>query len=280
MGLTLGLSGRGRRRGGGVRRDAHEGRIGSADAADPHPHVHQANPQGHGPKGITSRPRSGRMTGTARVASSKSRWTAATTPARKRTAATDKVRHMPSISDPGPGRPGDDRGGTGAAGARPACIALLVLLAGSAPAAAQPGYQAELSTLGEVILGDWYEIERRAEPVPRRIRLQPDGLFLTGIGEDFGRFPSVWRAARTTLITQETLTVRWPEQGQCSYYVGFAVEGTTEIMTWRPYTDDRDFGGFDGILTRAVMPWGPCGPRTWSRQPPPAAAPASPPYPG
>lgn len=150
-------------------------------------------------------------------------------------------------------------------------LAAVVLFQG--PAAAQPGYKAELSALGDVVLGDWYETTVPTGRSVLRIRLDKDGRFLSGRGADFGRFPSQWSAARTTLINQQTLTVRWPEEGECSYYVGFRVQDNTEIMVWHPYKDPRDLGPYDGVITRAIVPWGPCGPRTWSRVEPPAKLP-------
>ena len=69
----------------------------------------------------------------------------------------------------------------------------------------------------------------------------------------------------------EALTIRWAETGPCTYYVDLIEEAGISSMIWRPFRDERDFGPYDGIITRAVMPEGPCQERKWQR-PKPAAA--------
>jgi len=153
------------------------------------------------------------------------------------------------------------------------------LLPAPAPTRAQERYQAELTVIGDKLLGDWYEAGGYARASTLRIRLEPDGRFLHGDTATFGRHPGRWQARRLTLVGQENLVVRWADRGTCAYFVGLREEDGREEMVWRPYRDDRDFGGFDGILTRALLPWGPCAPMEWQRQPPPPAPNPNPDFP-
>ncbi len=159
--------------------------------------------------------------------------------------------------------------------ARRIAAAIAAVLVALPPAAgiAQEEFRAELAVIGEAVLGDWWERRSLYTPSTVRIRLEPDGRFLHGTEADFGTFPSRWEARRLTLVRNENLIVRWADRGTCIYYVAIRIEDGIERMTWRPYRDDRDLGGFDSILFRALLPWGDCRPEEWQRQPPPPPKP-------
>ncbi len=141
---------------------------------------------------------------------------------------------------------------------------------GVAAAMAQERLVEEPDTFPAAMLGDWFAVGGDPARTTYRVRLDADGTFRHGSAADFGRYRTRWESGRVTLAGREALTVRWAEEGPCTYYVTLIKHPDRMEMIWRPFRDERDFGAYDGIITRAIMPEGPCRERMWHRRPRPA----------
>ncbi len=135
----------------------------------------------------------------------------------------------------------------------------------ASPVATQERLVVELEEISAVVLGDWYDVDTVDGDHTEWIRLEPNGRFLFGTLANFGQYPTRWEARRLHLVSRESLVIHWPNGAFCAYYVTIERSGGFVTMHWQPDRDDRDFGPFDGIITRAVMPWGNCAPTEWRR---------------
>jgi hypothetical protein len=144
-------------------------------------------------------------------------------------------------------------------------LAAILALAGCASQPDPRVFTVEPREFRAEVVGEWWDLEA-SSTAPYFIALQPDGAFLAGVYETFGLYPTSWRIARIHLPYRDALLVRWPSGDTCAYYVSFVYgEGGNPDMRWRNDVPDVDLGTYDGVITRALAPAGPCRARSWRR---------------